>query len=248
MIKNLLLNTPYDILSEVNLSIILPIYNEEKVIKKSIYAIASDAIKLFDKIEILAVNDGSTDNTSKILKSLALKDKRIKIIFHPTNKGYGAALRSGIRAASYDWIFFTDADMQFSLMDIAPFIPFVKYYDFIVGFRKNRADSFKRKFTSWVYNRIVKILFSLPLKDVDCAFKLMRKSAVSQVPFFSNSFFVSAELMIKSYQKKFRIKELGVWHLPRRKGVSTVLSGCSRPSSRAKRVVRRLNRSTLPVF
>lgn len=206
----------------MNLSIILPIYNEEKIIKQSVLTIISDAKKLFNKIEILAINDGSIDSTSTILKSLASHDRRIRIISHSANRGYGASLKSGIKEAKFEWLFFTDADMQFSFSNISYFIPFVKQYDFIVGFRKNRADSLRRKFTSWIYNKIVKMLFSLQLKDVDCAFKLMRKPAVSSISLFSNSFFVSAELMIKSYRRKFRIKELGVQHLPRKKGVSTV--------------------------
>lgn len=206
----------------MNLSIILPIYNEEKVIGKSISTILFNTEKLFDKIEIIAVNDGSKDNTANILESIESKDKRVKIVTHIINKGYGAALKSGIKSVSYEWIFFTDADMQFSIKDIAKLTPFIKNFDFIVGYRKNRADSLRRKFTSWTYNRIVRTLFSLHLKDVDCAFKLMRKSAISRIPIRSNSFFVSAELMIKAYQKKFRIKELGVQHLPRRKGISTV--------------------------
>ena len=209
----------------MNLSIVLPIYNEEKIIEKSILEIINPRIKFCDNIEILAINDGSRDNTLHILESLAKQDKRIKIISHNTNMGYGAALRSGIKNARWEWIFFTDADMQFNVSELKAFLPFINGLDFIVGYRKNRADSLKRKFISYIYNKLVKILFKLPLRDVDCAFKLMKKSSLANVKFFSDSFFVSVELMVKSFQKGYRIKEVGVNHYPRVSGTSKVTYG-----------------------
>ena len=205
----------------MNLSIILPILNEQEGIGDSISDVLKYA-KYFSKFEIVAVNDGSKDKTLSILKKLQNKNKKIKIVNHKTNKGYGAALRSGIKNSSYDWVFFTDADMQFDIKELLGFLPYTKYFDFIVGYRKGRADSPKVKFRSWVYNRMVRTLFGLPLKDVDCAFKLMKKSAVSKISTSSNSFFISAELMTKAHRKRIKIKEIGVQHLPRRKGKSTV--------------------------
>lgn len=205
----------------MNLSIILPIYNEEKGISDSVLDILKYS-KYFSGFEVITVSDGPKDNTLSILKNLQKKNKNIKIVEHSKNLGYGGALRSGIKASSYDWVFFTDADMQFDMKEILDFLPFTKNFDFIVGFRKQRADPSKAKFRSWTYNRLVRLLFGLPLKDVDCAFKLMRKSALSKIPFKSNSFFVSAELMTKAHKGRFKIKEIGVKHLPRRKGKSTV--------------------------
>ncbi|MEX2007723.1 MAG: glycosyltransferase family 2 protein [Candidatus Levyibacteriota bacterium] len=205
----------------MNLSIILPILNEQEGIRDSIADILSYS-KYFSELEIIAVNDGSKDNTLSILEDLKKKNKRIKIVSHKTNRGYGAALRSGIKNSSYDWVFFTDADMQFDMKELLGFLPHTKNFDFIVGFREGRADPPKVKFRSWVYNRLVRMLFGLPLKDVDCAFKLMKKTAVSKIRTSSNSFFISAELMTKAHKKRLRIKEIGVKHRPRRKGKSTV--------------------------
>lgn len=205
----------------MNLSIILPILNEQEGIRDAI----SETLKLsrhFSKFEIVAVNDGSKDNTLPLLENLKKQNKNIRIVSHKVNKGYGAALRSGIKNSSYDWVFFTDADMQFDMKELLGFLPYTKDYDFVVGYRDGRADSPKVKFRSWVYNRLVRILFGLPLKDVDCAFKLMKKSSVSKIRTSSNSFFISAELMTKAHKKRVRIKEIGVKHRPRRKGKSTV--------------------------
>lgn len=206
----------------MNLSIIVPIYNEEKLITQSIETLVSKLAKLFHNIEIIAIDDGSTDDTNSLLHDLAKVDKRIKIVVHKTNIGYGAALRSGIKKANFDWVFFTDADMQFDVSEIKKFLEYTNDYDFIIGYRKNRADSLRRKFISFVYNKIIQLLFHLPLRDVDCAFKLMRKSALKKINLVFDSFFVSPELMVKSLKKGFRIKELGVNHYPRLGGSSKV--------------------------
>jgi hypothetical protein len=112
--------------------------------------------------------------------------------------------------------------MQFDITEIEKFSPYMQSYDFIVGFRKNRADPLRRRIASAVYNRVIRIIFGLKLKDVDCAFKLMRKSAVINTNTHSNSFFISVELMVKAFKKNYRITEIGVKHLPRKLGKSTV--------------------------
>lgn len=205
----------------MNLSVILPMLNEEELIENSIETIFK-YLEKFPKSEIIAIEDGSKDKTLQILNQLKKKYKNLKVIVHKKNKGYGSALRDGIKNSSHDWVFFTDADMQFSIKDLDDLLPFTKDFDFIVGYRKERADANKQKFRSWVYNRLVRILFRVPVRDVDCAFKLMRRSAVSRIHFKSNSFFVSAELMVRVRRKGYRIKEIGVKHLPRIKGQSTV--------------------------
>ena len=206
----------------MNLTIVLPIYNEEEGIRNTTSTLLSKAKKLCSKIELIAVDDGSTDKTGVILTELQQNDKRIKIITHKTNRGYGAAFRSGIDNASYDWIFFTDADMQFDIDELEKFLRKTNDYDFIVGYRKNRADPLRRKILSFFYNRTIRLLFGLHLKDVDCAFKLMNTESVRKIPIYSNSFFVSVEFMVKAFKMKYRITEIGVEHFPRTKGFSKV--------------------------
>lgn len=206
----------------MNISIILPIFNEENLVDQSILDILKKSKKIFHNVEIIAVDDGSTDETPKILIKLKKDEKRIKIITHKTNKGYGATLRSGVNHAKFDWIFFTDSDMQFNIQEVKHFISYTNTYDFVIGYRMQRADSWRRKIISRIYNMTVRIIFGIPLRDVDCAFKLMRKSALSRVKFYSNSFFMSVEVMVKARHLGFRIKELGVHHYPRTKGTSKV--------------------------
>lgn len=175
----------------MKLSIILPVLNEEAGIKQTIPSVLEKLSTFCSSVELIAVNDGSTDKTSIILKNLEKKDERIKIITHPKNLGYGAALRSGVMNATADWVFFTDADMQFDVAELEKFLPKTKTFDFIIGYRKNRADAARRKIVSGVYNRVIRAMFGLKVRDVDCAFKLMRKSAVKKIDFKSDSFFIS---------------------------------------------------------
>lgn len=209
-------------MKQVDISVILPIFNEEDVIESTIVDVEKKIKKYCRKLEIIAVDDGSFDGTLKVLEKLKKKNKYLKIVVHRKNKGYGAVLRTGLKNASYSWIFFTDADMQFNPGEIKKFIPFTSDYDFIVGYRKKRADSPKRIFTSFVYNRLVRIMFGLPLRDVDCAFKLMSKESLKKVRFQSNSFFVSAEVMVRALKQNAKIKEIGVNHYPRTRNVSKV--------------------------
>jgi glycosyltransferase involved in cell wall biosynthesis len=206
----------------MKLSIVIPMLNEQDNVNITLPAVVSKTSKLCSRFEIIAVNDGSTDETLRKVKQIQKKYPQIQIINHNGNLGYGAALKNGIKKARYDWIFFTDADMQFNVSELKKFIPYSRNYDFIIGFRKNRADPKRRKISSWLYNKAIRLLFGLKLTDVDCAFKLMRKSEVKKLAIHSNSFFVSVELMVKASSKHCRIIELPVQHLPRRNGHSTV--------------------------
>lgn len=207
-----------------NVSVILPILNEEEIIEESIKEVVEKISNHVDRFEIIAVNDGSTDKTATVLKNLQKKEKRIKIVSHRKNKGYGAVMKTGLKYANFPWIFFTDSDMQFDVKEIKNFLNYTDNFDFIVGFRKKRADSPRRKFISHIYNGVIRVLFNLRLRDVDCAFKLMRRASLQRIPFQSNSFFVSAEIMVRAHKLHFRVKELGVNHYPRKRGVSKVTS------------------------
>lgn len=206
----------------MNISVILPIYNEAAGIEETIRSIASTKIPGVSTLEIVAVDDGSQDSTPRILSRLSKKYANITIVTHSPNRGYGATLKSGARAATHDWILFMDADMQFNIKSLKPFLKYTEDYDYVIGYRKDRADNTRRKFISFLYNRIVRFMFGLPIRDVDCAFKLMKRNTVRRIKGLPNSFFVSAALMIKSLRQGMLIKELPVKHLPRTKGVSTV--------------------------
>jgi len=204
-----------------SLSIFFPVYNEEDNIAKLAQKVFEIIPVIVDKFEIIFVNDGSTDNTKERLSEIALRYNNIKIINHEKNKGYGGALRSGFLNAQYDYVFFTDGDNQFDLGQIDRLTGLIESCDVAIGFRKIRKDPFYRLFNAKAYNLLVRILFGLNVRDIDCAFKLIKKEVLGSLNLKSESQFISAELLIKAKKGGFIIKEFGVDHYPRVLGKAT---------------------------
>jgi dolichol-phosphate mannosyltransferase len=180
---------------------------------------------LADKFEIIAVDDGSRDATASIAEALAEQHPDVvRLVRHPVNLGYGAALRSGFGAARYELIAFTDGDRQFKVADIGrlterlltPDPP-----DVVVGFRIKRADPFVRTLYARVYRLANRILFGLRVADVDCACKLFRREALDGIRVESGGAFFSAELLIRLQAAGRRVAEVGVPHYPRTAGSAT---------------------------
>jgi glycosyltransferase involved in cell wall biosynthesis len=198
------------------ISAFFPAYNEEKNIEKTILK-ANDILKKITKnYEILIINDGSTDKTKKIIEKLSKKNNKIKIIAHEKNKGYGASLISGFYNCKYEWIAFTDSDGQFDFSEITKFISTQKKTgaDLVIGYYKKRRVPFLRKLNTTLWSLLIKTLFKLKVKDLDCAFKLIRKEVIDSIPKLESQrgAFISTELLVKT--KNFKIIEIPVTHYP----------------------------------
>lgn len=160
------------------ISIVLPALNEADNLETLIH----DSIDYFNKrdipFEIIVVNDGSTDRTGEVADGLAEAYGHLSVIHHARNEGYGKSLKDGFRASRYDYLFFTDSDHQFRIDNLDKFIPFMEEGkgDMIIGYRMNRQDGSLRKCLAYCFNQIAARLFSIAYKDIDCAFKLFRKS------------------------------------------------------------------------
>lgn len=203
------------------LSLFLPAYNEEDNLPFLIKNCDQFLKKNLKKYEIIVINDGSLDNTKEVIEGLQKKYRSLRLVNHKTNLGYGWAIRTGIREAKFPHVFFMDSDNQFDINDLKGFLKY-NNADLVIGYRIKRDDPFTRILASRVYGLFVKSLFGLKVKDIDCAFKLMKKSSVEELGFVSNSFFVSTELLVRARKKGLQIKEIGVRHYPRKEGKSTV--------------------------
>lgn len=203
-----------------SLSLILPAYNEENNLRKVVEQALSVLGELIDDYEIIIVNDGSYDRTGEIAEDLARKNPHIRIFHHPYNQGYGATLRDGILQARKEWIFICDADQQFDLREINKFLPLAGNYDFVIGYRIRRRDPVYRRILALVYRYFLLLLFGLKVRDVDCAFKLMRRHILQNSTLMSGGAFVSAELLLRSREKGAKIKQIGIHHYPRLTGKS----------------------------
>jgi glycosyltransferase involved in cell wall biosynthesis len=203
------------------ISIFLPAFNDEATIA----SLVSDALAvlqgLTDDYEVIVVNDGSTDSTPAILDELARADPRIRVIHHATNRGYGGALRTGFASATRELIFYTDGDGQYDVRELALLRPLLaEGVDIVNGYKIKRADDWSRRFLGASYNRLAHLLFRIPISDVDCDFRLLRRRAVEQITVVSSSGSVCVELVYKLHRAGCVFVETPVHHYPRAHGRS----------------------------
>jgi glycosyltransferase involved in cell wall biosynthesis len=203
------------------LSIFFPFWDEEENIERVVHDAVKVAQSVANKWEIIMIDDGSKDRTHEIVKSLSRQDSRLRVVHHPINRGYGAALRSGFEAAKYDFIVFTDGDGQFDFSEVIKFLEKIENADLVIGFRKKRSD--KNLGKRLLLMNLLKvwdlILFKFYFRDIDCGFKMFKREAIEKlVPLRSEGAMITTEILAKAKRKKLKIAEVGVAHYPRLKG------------------------------
>ena len=206
------------------ISAVLPAYNEEENIETATTRMAEvlRALELRDW-EVIVVDDGSVDETGAIADRLAAADpEHIRVIHHRPNHGYAQALKSGFASARHQLIFFTDSDNQFDVRELKELLPLIESNDIVCGFRIYRFDPLTRLVLSWGYNLLVRMLFRIGIRDIDCAFKLFRREVFEKITIESKKFFVNAEILAQARHYGMRLAEIGVRHYPRPAGRSTV--------------------------
>ena len=168
--------------------------------------------------EVIVVDDGSRDDSAAKVQKWSAKNPRVRLVQHKVNQGYGAALRSGIAAAKKDLVFLTDGDNQFQLSDIEKLFSKIDGCDVVTGFRIGRQDNPYRRLQGSLWTQLNKVLFRLPVRDVDCAFKLFRRKSLEGLELESNQLLIHAEILARLKKKGCKVEEIGVPHYPRRLG------------------------------
>lgn len=204
-----------------SISVVFPAYNEESNIGTMIDKTIQILPEFTDRWEVIVVDDGSSDRTGKIIKQYRDLNINIQSIHHPHNKGYGAALKSGILAAKNDLIFFSDSDLQFDIRELGKLLQWIDEYDIVVGYRAKRQDPFYRRFNAFGWNTLVRLLLGLKIRDIDCAFKLFRRNVFDIVRIDAIGAMVNTDILSQAVKYGFRIKEVPVSHFPRVKGKQT---------------------------
>jgi glycosyltransferase involved in cell wall biosynthesis len=210
---------PFDTISAV-----LPAFNEEENIEAATRQMADvlRSLNLRDW-EVIVVNDGSADRTGEIADRLAAADPaHVRVFHHSPNRGYAEALKTGFTNARSELIFYTDSDNQFDVRELASLLPLIEEADLVCGFRIYRFDPLTRLVLSWGFNLLVRIIFRIKVRDIDCAFKLFRREVFDKITIESKKFFVDAEILAKARYYGFKMVEVGVRHYPRPAGRSTV--------------------------
>jgi len=207
------------------LSLFFPAYNEESNLKNTIEKAIPVLKQVALRYEILIINDGSKDKTGEVALQLARKYPFIRVVTHSPNRGYGAALKSGMYKSRFDWIAFTDSDGQFDFSEITKFIKKQKETkaDLVIGYYLKRAVPFYRILGSKIWELSVWLLFGLKVTDTDCGFKFFKKEVVEKIPKLEaeRGPFISSEFLIKVQKAGFKIVEVGVHHYPRKAGQQT---------------------------
>lgn len=205
----------------MKLSLVFPVYNEEASVAHVVGRFSEYCRKGQIDCEFIVVNDGSVDASAEKIQTLAASNPNIRLIEHPANQGYGAALRSGFAAASSEYIFFTDSDGQFRPDDLAYTLSRLHPNTMVLGYRNNRADSLLRRLNAWAWGRCIASLLGVRVRDLNCAWKVFPRSLVSDVPLVSQGAFINAELLYYAIKKQFVFDEIPVHHFPRESGAST---------------------------
>jgi glycosyltransferase involved in cell wall biosynthesis len=202
-----------------SISVVFPAFNEESNIKTLIDQTIQTLSELTDKWEIIVVDDGSSDRTSEIVREY--ENNNIYVIRHPSNKGYGAALKSGIVSARNDLIFFSDSDLQFDIKELGKLLQWLNGYAIVIGYRIKRQDPFHRRLNAFGWNTLVRLMFGLKVKDINCAFKIFRRSVFEKIKIDAVGAMVNTDILSQAVKYGFRIKEVPVTHYPRLKGKQT---------------------------
>lgn len=203
------------------LSVFFPSFNEAENIETLIINALKIVPSYAQKFELIIINDGSVDNTISKVENLSKLYPQVKLVNHSTNLGYGAALKSGFKAAKYPWLFFTDADLQFDLKELQKFLPFTQDYQAIIGYRKNRAEGQSRIRNAKLFKLFIDLLFRVHVQDIDCAFKLFDTKLIQSLNLKSNGAFLSAELLYQLKKKGTKFKQIAVHHYRRLRGNPT---------------------------
>ena len=209
-------------MSRESISAFFPAYNDGKTIGGLVEKTLALLPGIADDFEVIVINDGSFDDTAQVLERLrAANPDRVRIVTHERNRGYGGALRSGFAAASKDLVFYTDGDGQYDpgeLVELAkkmgPNVGFVN------GFKKSRNDPWHRVAIGWLYNRFARFIFGIRIRDIDCDFRLIRRSLLEELSLRSTSGTICVELVKKLELGPYLVEEVGVSHYPRLHGKS----------------------------
>ncbi len=213
---------PEERAAPLSISAFFPAYNDAGTIASVVMAAARTIRQITSEYEIIVVDDGSGDATPEILEELLrLYPERLRVVRHPTNRGYGGALRTGIAAARYEWIFYSDGDAQYDVRELALLAPCARPgVDVVNGYKIARADPMYRKVIGALYNRFVRAAFRIRIRDVDCDFRLMRRGLFDGMELKSSSGTICVEMIKKLQDAGCRFAEVPVHHFHRSVGRS----------------------------
>lgn len=215
-----------------SLTVFYPMWNEEETIERAVRAAFDACDELvrageIDTYDVLIIDDASTDRTPEIADQLAMDDSRVSVIHHPVNRKLGGSLKTGFENAKGELILYTDADLPFDMVEVGKAVRLMRLYDadVVSAYRFDRTgEGARRLIYSYVYNHLVQMMFRLRLRDMNFAFKLVRRNVLTHMQLKSEGSFIDVELLARAHRLGFSIVQFGVDYFPRTRGISTLSS------------------------
>jgi glycosyltransferase involved in cell wall biosynthesis len=206
---------------ELSISAVFPAYNDAGTIPSMVLTSLMALREITNDYEIIVTNDGSSDHTARVLGELLMRYPELKVLTHPQNRGYGAALRTGFAHATKDWIFYTDGDAQYNPLEMARLVDALSEdVDVVNGYKIARSDPLHRKIIGRLYHHLISIVFGIRLRDVDCDFRLIRRAALNTIELESISGAICVEMIKKLQDNGAIFAEVPVNHHHRQYGRS----------------------------
>ncbi len=205
-----------------SLTIFFPFFNEVDHVERLAASAMAVGRSVTDDLEVILVDDGSTDGTAELIDRLAAAHpEHVKAVHNASNGGYGSALKLGFRSAAKDWIFYTDGDGQFDLGELPRLLALVGEKKVVSAYRVNRQDSVLRKLNAALWGALIRGLFGLRVRDIDCAFKLYPRELVERMALKSDGALIDTEMLARAQRLGYTIVQIGVKHYPRKSGESS---------------------------
>lgn len=205
-----------------SLSIFFPMYNE----RENILQVLAEAARVLPTLglrdyEILIIDDGSQDGSAEMVADCARHDPHIRLVRHPRNLGYGAALRTGFASASREAVFYTDSDLPVDLREIEVALREIEHADLVIGYRVRRHETLRRAIYSRIYNRLMQWMFDVRVRDVNFSFKMIRREVLERISLTAGTVFIDGQLLAEAQRLGCRIVEVPVQYRPRQHGASS---------------------------
>ena len=205
-----------------SISFVFPMYNEKDNIEEMIFRTMAVGPELSDDYEIVIVDDASTDGCGEMVDRIAEKHPQVRCIHHPKNRKLGGALRTGFAAATKDLVLYTDSDLPIDMNDIKLVLPYMAQADLLIGYRLVRTEGLRRRVISRAYNSLIRRAFGLRVRDVNFAFKVLRREVVKTIELHSEGSFIDAEIILETMRHGFRVREVGMMFYQRTAGKSSL--------------------------
>lgn len=207
--------------SNLSISAFFPAYNDAGTIASMVVTADRTLREITADYEVIVVNDGSPDHTAEVLADLQKRYPKLRVVTHPKNRGYGGALRSGFANASKSLVCYTDGDAQYDPREFKLLADrLTDDVDVVQGYKIQRHDPIERIIIGKLYHTVVRTIFGLPIRDVDCDFRLIRRKVFDEVTLTQDSGVICVEMMTKIAQAGFKIREVPVHHYHRAYGKS----------------------------